>query len=113
MEIKKILITGAAGFIGYSLINRIISDNYDILGVDNINDYYNVNLKYARLDDLNIDAHKSKFGEVVVSSKYSNLRFIKLDITDNFIEDEEAILTMPPVQKLPPPPPPAPANTSI
>lgn len=83
MEIKKILITGAAGFIGYSLINRIISDNYDILGVDNINDYYNVNLKYARLDDLNIDAHKSKFGEVVVSSKYSNLRFIKLDITDN------------------------------
>ena len=48
----KILITGAAGFIGYHLCKRCIKENYSIIGFDNINDYYDVNLKEARIKDL-------------------------------------------------------------
>ena len=52
---KKILITGAAGFIGYHLCEALIKKGHDVIGLDNINDYYDVNLKYARLDQLGIE----------------------------------------------------------
>lgn len=48
---EKILITGTAGFIGFHLVNRLTEENYDIYGLDNINDYYDVSLKYARLEE--------------------------------------------------------------
>tara|TARA_X000001036_G_scaffold263879_1_gene245282 strand:- start:171 stop:308 length:138 start_codon:yes stop_codon:yes gene_type:complete len=41
----KLLITGAAGFIGYHLTRRLLEDGFDILGIDNLNDYYDTNLK--------------------------------------------------------------------
>ena len=47
----KILITGGAGFIGFHLVKRLITEGYQIVGLDNINDYYDVNLKYARLKE--------------------------------------------------------------
>ena len=50
----KILITGTAGFIGYHLVNKLIDENFKILGLDNINHYYDVNLKYARLNKTGI-----------------------------------------------------------
>ena len=46
---KTILVTGAAGFIGSSLINRLLDDGNYVIGVDNINDYYDIKLKNARL----------------------------------------------------------------
>ena len=46
---KTILVTGAAGFIGASLINRLLDDGNYVIGVDNINDYYDIKLKNARL----------------------------------------------------------------
>ena len=49
---KKVLITGAAGFIGYHLIKRLINMDMDIIGIDNINDYYSVDLKKDRLLDI-------------------------------------------------------------
>jgi UDP-glucuronate 4-epimerase len=49
---NKILITGAAGFIGFHLSNRLINGNYQVTGIDNMNDYYDVDLKKARLDIL-------------------------------------------------------------
>ncbi len=52
---KKILITGTAGFIGFHLVNRLTEENYDIYGLDNINDYYDVSLKYVRLEETGID----------------------------------------------------------
>ena len=52
MTDNKILVTGSAGFIGYHLCKSLLNDNYDVLGIDNINDYYDVNLKKSRLNEL-------------------------------------------------------------
>lgn len=64
---KTILVTGAAGFIGFHLSKRLLEDGYRIIGFDNINDYYDVNLKYARLEIL---------------KPYENFTFIKGDLAD-------------------------------
>ena len=48
----NILITGAAGFIGFHLSSRLLKEGYDVSGIDNLNDYYDVNLKKARLSIL-------------------------------------------------------------
>ena len=55
MTTKKILVTGAAGFIGYHLCEKLLSEGHQVVGLDNINDYYDVNLKLARLKELGID----------------------------------------------------------
>lgn len=49
----KILVTGSAGFIGFSLTKRLLSRGDQVIGLDNLNDYYDVSLKHARLDLLN------------------------------------------------------------
>lgn len=53
VENKNILVTGAAGFIGYFLSKRLLEQGNEVVGIDNINDYYDIHLKYARLDILN------------------------------------------------------------
>ena len=62
---KKILITGVAGFIGYHLSKKLLNNNYHIIGIDNINDYYDPNLKKSRLNNLirlsNFEFHKVDF----------------------------------------------------
>ena len=53
VNINKIyLITGTAGFIGFYLSKRLLEQGCSVIGIDNINDYYDVNLKYARLEQL-------------------------------------------------------------
>ncbi|GHU90716.1 NAD-dependent epimerase [Spirochaetia bacterium] len=75
----KLLVTGTAGFIGYHLTHRLAQEGYDIVGIDNINDYYDVELKHGRLADLGF----AGWGEApIVSTKYPNVRFIQMDITD-------------------------------
>ena len=64
---KKILVTGAAGFIGFHLSKSLLDDGYKVLGIDNVNDYYDPNLKWARLDIL---------------KKYDNFKFDRVDIAD-------------------------------
>ena len=55
----KILVTGTAGFIGYHLAKKLLERGDEVVGLDNINDYYDVNLKYARLNELGIDCRAS------------------------------------------------------
>ena len=52
---ETILVTGAAGIIGYHLCEYLLKNGYIVIGLDNINDYYDVNLKYARLNELGIN----------------------------------------------------------
>ena len=65
---KKILITGVAGFIGYHLAEKLLNNNYLIVGIDNLNDYYDTTLKIARLNNL---------------KKLKNFAFQKIDFTNN------------------------------
>ena len=58
---EKILVTGSAGFIGYHLCNRLIKENFEVIGLDNLNDYYDVSLKKSRnkiLKKLSIERQK-------------------------------------------------------
>jgi len=79
----KILITGTAGFIGFHLVERLINEGkWDIVGLDNINDYYDVNLKYARLLESGIIKEKIQYNSFVSSDKSDRYRFMKMDLTD-------------------------------
>ncbi|HEB0569439.1 TPA: SDR family NAD(P)-dependent oxidoreductase, partial [Escherichia coli] len=62
----KFLITGAAGFIGFYVSKRLLGAGHQVVGIDNLNDYYDVNLKQARLDLL----------------KHDNFSFYKIDLAD-------------------------------
>ena len=68
MSNKKILVTGSAGFIGYHLCKALLRDGYEILGIDNINDYYNPNLKLARIERLKLNAN-FKFEKVDIANR--------------------------------------------
>ena len=48
----KVLVTGCAGFIGYHLVNRLILNKYNVVGIDNINNYYDIRLKKDRIKKL-------------------------------------------------------------
>jgi len=78
----KILVTGAAGFIGFYLAEKLVSLGHSVTGVDNINDYYDVNLKYARLLHSGIQQEEIEYGKKVKSASLSDYFFVKLDITD-------------------------------
>lgn len=77
---KKFLITGAAGFIGYSLIKKLIEKNVSIIGIDNINDYYDINLKKDRLKNLGIELSENQ--DPIKSAFYGNFSFKTLDVKD-------------------------------
>jgi UDP-glucuronate 4-epimerase len=80
----KILITGTAGFIGYHLVNRLLAEgSINIVGLDVINDYYDVNLKYSRLEEHGIQGRELKDRDLYVSKKYLNYRFLKADLADH------------------------------
>lgn len=81
----KILVTGAAGFIGFHLCEKLIDLGHEVIGLDNLNDYYDVNLKYARLFALGIHQDKLDNGKLLRSEKYeSHFQFIKMDLVDGF-----------------------------
>ncbi len=77
----KILVTGTAGFIGFHLAQKLLQRGDEVIGLDNINDYYDVNLKYARLKELGIEK-KSITNKLVLSVKYPSHKFIKMDLAN-------------------------------
>jgi len=78
----KILVTGTAGFIGSFVAVRLAERGDEVVGIDNINEYYDVNLKYGRLGRDGLDRRKAETGEWVESSKYPTYRFKKTNIED-------------------------------
>tara|TARA_X000000368_G_scaffold94306_1_gene72179 strand:+ start:3427 stop:4470 length:1044 start_codon:yes stop_codon:yes gene_type:complete len=78
----KVLVTGAAGFIGSHLVHHLVARGDEVLGLDCINDYYDVRVKYGRLSRAGIDASSIDDGQILSSSAHANLRFIKLNLED-------------------------------
>ncbi|TYR36851.1 NAD-dependent epimerase [Sphingobacterium phlebotomi] len=87
MKYKKVLVTGAAGFIGFHLSKTLVDQGVEVVGLDNINDYYDINLKYARLAELGVKQEEAEsWKQEAKSSKYPNFRFVRLNL-----EDREAL----------------------
>lgn len=86
---SKILVTGSAGFIGFHLTKRLLDRGDEVIGLDCINDYYDVNLKYARLEQAGIARADIEYGKLLTSSRFKKYRFVKLKL-----EDRDAILNL-------------------
>ncbi len=78
----KILVTGAAGFIGYHVIKGLLNQKHLVVGIDNINSYYDEQLKYERLEDTGIMKSKIKPNEYVQSNIFNSYQFIKMDLNE-------------------------------
>lgn len=84
-ENKRVLVTGIAGFIGFHLAKKLLTQGYHVIGIDNINDYYDVNLKYSRLDQLGLSQKQIKNSEIptpITSKAQPLLVFYHMDLKD-------------------------------
>jgi UDP-glucuronate 4-epimerase len=80
----KILVTGAAGFIGFHTCLKLVTQGHEVYGIDNINDYYDPKLKFDRLNELGFNEVESKlFKNEVKSAKFNSLRFSRIDLVDH------------------------------
>lgn len=80
---KKILITGVAGFIGFYVAKALLERGDQVVGLDNINDYYTVQLKYGRLAELGIKENDALVWNTLVSSSTNkNFFFIRMNLED-------------------------------
>ena len=83
----KILVTGTAGFIGSHLAQKLIERGDEVIGLDNINNYYDVRVKYGRLERAGVigsleEGENIEYNKLITSKKYSNYKFIKLNLED-------------------------------
>jgi len=78
----KVLVTGTAGFIGFHLAKRLLEQGRELVGLDNLNAYYDVNLKYARLEQTGISKSRIRYNRLVQSDRFPKYRFVKLDLED-------------------------------
>ncbi|WP_439489771.1 NAD-dependent epimerase/dehydratase family protein [Algoriphagus sp.] len=85
----QILVTGAAGFIGFHLCKDLLKLGFEVLGVDNLNDYYDPKLKFSRLKELGIVADFSDSVDKIISDSF-NFTFIKADIVDDKLWEKMA-----------------------
>ena len=84
----KILVTGAAGFIGFHTCLKLIHQGHEVYGIDNINDYYDTKLKFDRLNELGFNKTEATiFKTEFQSSKYDGLRFSRIDLVDDISID--------------------------
>lgn len=78
----KILITGTAGFIGFHVANKMVADGHTVVGIDSINNYYDVTLKSNRLAEAGFESGAIAYNSKVISTKYPNYAFIQLQLED-------------------------------
>ncbi len=78
----KILITGTAGFIGFHLAKKLLDRGDTVVGIDNINDYYDFNLKYARLAETGITREAENWHKKIQSDTYPGYSFIRMNLED-------------------------------
>ena len=78
----KILVTGSAGFIGFHTAKKFVDLGHDVIGIDNINDYYAVSLKYDRLKCAGIDQSEIHYNTFTQSNISPSYRFMKMDLED-------------------------------
>ncbi|HLS30413.1 MAG TPA: GDP-mannose 4,6-dehydratase [Flavobacteriaceae bacterium] len=80
---KCVLVTGCAGFIGYHLCLKLLNEGYRVIGLDNLNDYYSVQLKRDRLKELGIkNSEEIKYNKLYSSDVFEHFQFVKLDLAD-------------------------------
>ena len=83
-QTETILITGVAGFIGYHLAENLIKKGYCVVGIDNINDYYAIDLKYGRLNELGINRQEAELFNQKIHSKIhqDKMIFYRMNLED-------------------------------
>ncbi len=81
----KILVTGAAGFIGSAVCRRLLDKGNTVVGLDNINDYYDPELKYGRLKELSITKEDIAWYKFAKSSTFPKFEFIRMDLEDKHV----------------------------
>lgn len=79
---KKILVTGTAGFIGFHLAKRLLDEGYEVVGLDSINDYYDLGLKYGRLGILGFDRDAIPDGALIRSKRFPGHGFIRVNLAE-------------------------------
>jgi UDP-glucuronate 4-epimerase len=78
----KTLVTGTAGFIGSFTAARLAERGESVVGIDNINSYYDVQLKYGRLQEAGIERGRAEAGGLVQSTRFKTYRFRRMDLED-------------------------------
>jgi len=86
MGLKKVLVTGAAGFIGYHTSKKLVEEGFKVIGLDNINDYYSTDLKYDRLKQFGIEKENIREGELLAGD--DSFSFYKCDLEDKAKVDQ-------------------------
>ncbi|QUG73031.1 NAD-dependent epimerase [Borreliella afzelii] len=76
----KIFLTGIAGFIGFHVAKKLVEKGHEVLGIDILNDYYDLKFKHERLEALGFCSKDVKTDKIIESEKYNNLSFAYLDI---------------------------------
>lgn len=79
----KILVTGSAGFIGYHLTEVLLQDGHEVVGLDSMNEYYDVRLKHARLGRHGIVLAETDPHKLLQSATHAGYRFLKTDLADH------------------------------